>query len=66
MKTNTKHGIEIRFGKGRSLKVLSYAIFDNGNCLVSHETTNANRLAGCSLENLMKIESDRYPNLLFK
>ena len=66
MKTNTNHGIEVRFGKGRSLKVLSYAIYNNGNCLVSHDTTKANRLAGCNIENHLKIESDRYPNLLFK
>ena len=60
---NMTDGIEINFGKGRSLKVLSYAIRVNGGYQVSHENTRANRLAGCDLKNLLAIEQQRNPAL---
>ncbi len=34
-----KHGVQIRWAKGARLVILSYAVFVNGNCQVSHETT---------------------------
>ncbi len=51
-----KHGIELRFSKGRKLKLLSYAVWTNGNCCVNHATTRATRRGGANLVNLVQIE----------
>jgi hypothetical protein len=63
MKSSNKNGIEVRFGKGRSMKVLSYAVWINGGCHVSHETTRASRLAGSNLVRHLEIERAHYPEL---
>ncbi len=51
-----KHGIELRFSRGRKLKILSYAVWTNGNCSVSHDTTAATRRGGADLARLVEIE----------
>jgi len=63
--TSQKHGIELRFGKGRRLALLSYAVWVKGRCHVDHDTTAANRrLYGSSLlVRLVALEQDRDPSL---
>lgn len=59
----TRTGIELRFSKGRGLKILSYAVYVNGVCHVDHATTRANERAGIDLSKLVKIEQERNPKL---
>ena len=49
-----KHGIELRFSKGRKLRLLSYAVWKNGDCYVSHKTTRSNDFE--QLARLVEIE----------
>jgi hypothetical protein len=55
--------IEVRFSAGRRLKLLSYAVYLNGNCTVSHATTRESRKAGCNLQNMISIEQAWNPAL---
>ena len=57
------HGIQLRFGKGRKLRLLSYAIYIDNGCLVDHETTRADERACGGIERRLKIERERYPLL---
>jgi hypothetical protein len=58
--TSKKHGIELHFGRGRKLRLLSYAVWVNGNCYVDHVTTRANRRDGHDLQRLVEIERRHY------
>lgn len=60
---NGKHGIELRFGKGKKLMLLSYAVYVNGACQVSHETTAANRKTGMNIQRHLEIEKANNPSL---
>ena len=61
MKT-VKHGIEPRFGKGRKLRLLSYAVWQNGNCTVSHAQTRGHTSYGY-VEIAYKQEQRNNPTL---
>lgn len=54
-----KHGIEPKFSKNRKIRLLSYAVYNQGNCLVSHETTRQNRIQGLNILNHMNIEIEK-------
>ena len=54
-----KHGVEVRYGNGRRLQMLSYAVWVNGVCQVDHSTTNSLRLEGRDIFHYAKLESQR-------
>jgi hypothetical protein len=55
----TKHGIEVRYGNGQKVCLLSYAVFNQGSCQVSHDTTAQLRRDGNDLGALLKLEQER-------
>lgn len=54
-----RHGIQPRYGSGRSFRLLSYAVFVRGVCQVSHGTTAALRRDGVEIGRLMRLEQER-------
>jgi len=60
---NVKHGIELRWRKGRKLRLLSYAIYIDGGCLVDHATTRADDKACGGIDGRLEIERKNNPTL---
>lgn len=57
-------GIQVRYSNARKPKLLSYAVYRNGNCEVSHETTeNLRKNYGNDLGSLVAIAQKNNPNL---
>jgi hypothetical protein len=57
-------GIYVRYSNARKPKLLSYAVYQGGNCEVSHEITeHLRKNCGSNLEPLVALEQKINPDL---